>query len=59
MNPKRLYKGQQRMVAGVCSGIAEYFNIDPTLGRLITVVLGFAGFGTALLAYLVCAVVMP
>ena len=33
MEPKRLYKGHEKMLCGVCSGIAEYFNLDPTLVR--------------------------
>ena len=42
MEGKRLYKGRSnRMIAGVCSGIAEYFNIDPTLVRLGFVLLCF------------------
>lgn len=48
------------MVAGVCGGIAEYFNIDPTIVRLITVVLLFVtGFVPVGLAYIVMAVVVP
>ena len=39
MEPKRLYKGHEKMLCGVCSGIAEYFNLDPTLVRLAAVAL--------------------
>ncbi len=56
---KRLYKStKDRKVFGVCSGIAEYFNIDPTLVRLITLIL-FIAYGSGLLAYLVAALVLP
>lgn len=57
---KRLYRteGADAKFLGVCGGIAEYLNIDPTIVRVIFVVLAFA-FGTSLLAYLICALVMP
>lgn len=56
---KRLYKSNQNKVLdGVCGGIAEYFNIDPTLVRLGWVVFCALG-GSGVLAYLVCAIVMP
>ena len=47
-----------KMLCGVCSGIAKYFGIDPTIVRLIWALLIFgAGFGV--LAYIICAIVMP
>ena len=55
---KRLYKSDNKMICGVCAGIAEYFNIDPTLVRLITVFLLFAGVGSGLIAYIVAAVII-
>ncbi len=58
MEPKRLYKSREKMIAGVCGGIAEYINIDPTLVRLAWVLLFFAGC-TGLLAYIVAAIIMP
>ena len=56
---KKLYKNRQnRMICGVCAGIADYFNIDPTLVRLLAVVLGcFAGGG--LVAYIIAAIIIP
>lgn len=46
MEPKRLCKSKtNRMIAGVCGGIGEYLNIDPTVIRLIMVLLGFTGTG--------------
>ncbi|MEJ2411425.1 MAG: PspC domain-containing protein [Anaerolineales bacterium] len=57
---KRLYRSQDdRMIAGVCGGIAEYFNVDPTLVRLLFV---FGALGTVsglFWAYLVMAVIVP
>lgn len=55
---KRLYKSNERMVCGVCGGIAEYFNTDPTLIRLAVVLLTFMGF-SGLLAYIIAAIVIP
>jgi phage shock protein C len=57
---RKLYRSRrERMVSGVCGGIAEYFEIDPTLIRLIAVVLAVASFGTAFVVYLVMAIVVP
>ena len=56
---KRLYRSQdERMISGVCGGIGKYFNIDPTLVRLVFVFAAFAG-GPGLLAYIVLAIVVP
>jgi phage shock protein C len=54
----RLYRSnQQRMLLGVCGGIAERFELDPTLVRLAFVLLLFTGPG--LLVYLIAAIVIP
>ncbi len=59
MESKRLYKARNgRMLCGVCGGIAEYFNIDPTLVRLGVVALSLAA-GGGLLAYIIAAVIVP
>ena len=55
---KRLYKSNDKRLFGVCGGIAEYFNIDPTLVRLGWVVFSFAG-GGGVLAYIIAAVIIP
>ena len=56
---RKLYKSNRnKMVDGVCGGIAEYFSIDPTLVRLGWVLFCVMG-GSGLLAYLVAALVMP
>ena len=56
---KKLHKSNtQKMVAGVCGGIAEYFNIDPTLVRLGFLAFSFM-FGSGLLVYIVAAIVIP
>ena len=56
---KRLYKSNtNKTLCGVCGGIAEYFNIDPTLVRLGLVIFCLAG-GSGILAYIICALVIP
>lgn len=58
MEPKRLYRSRKnRMICGVCGGIAEYFNVDPTLIRLGLVFL--ACTGTGILAYFIAAIIIP
>ena len=47
------------MVFGVCGGIAEYFGWDPTLVRVIFIVLTFAGIGSPILIYLILALIIP
>ena len=56
---KRLYKSNtDKMLCGVCGGIAEYFNIDPTHVRLGLVVFSLAG-GSGVLAYIIAAIIIP
>lgn len=61
MEPKRLFRSRtNRMISGVCGGIAEYFNIDPTLVRLIAILLLIVGaFFGGVIAYFICAAVIP
>jgi phage shock protein C len=56
---KRLYKSNtNKQLDGVCAGIAEYFEIDPTLVRLGWILFTCLG-GSGLLAYIICAIVFP
>ena len=56
---KRLYKSiENKMIDGVCAGIAEYLNLDPTLVRLLWVVFCAMG-GSGFLAYIVAAIIIP
>ncbi len=59
-NPKRLYRSDNKMLCGVCAGIAEYFNIDPTIVRVGYVALSIfsAGF-PGLLLYIILLLIMP
>lgn len=54
---KRLVKGK-KMIFGVCSGLGDYLDVDPTVLRILFVIAVF-GFGVGLLAYIVMAVIMP
>lgn len=59
MSNKKLYKSPvNRMLCGVCGGIAEYFNIDPTLVRLVWVIITLMG-GAGILAYIIAAIIIP
>lgn len=56
---KRLYKSNtNKIIDGVCGGIAEYFGIDPTLVRLGWVVFCAIG-GCGILAYIIAAIIIP
>ena len=55
---KKLYRSTtNKTIAGVCAGLAEYLNIDPTIVRVIWALVGLSGAG--LVAYLVCALIIP
>ena len=57
--PKRLYRSRKdKIIAGVCGGIGEYFKIDPVIIRLLWILLIFAG-GSGILAYLVAWIIIP
>ncbi|MBA2653157.1 MAG: PspC domain-containing protein [Tatlockia sp.] len=56
---KRLYRSRkERLIAGVCGGLAEYFDMDPTWVRIIFIILMLIG-GSAILVYLVMWLVVP
>ena len=48
-----------RTICGVCGGIGEYLNIDPTIIRIIWIFCSLAGCGTGLVVYLIAAIVIP
>ena len=56
---KRLYKSpDNRMIEGICGGIGEYLDVDPTFVRIIWLIFTFAG-GAGLIAYIIASVVVP
>ena len=55
---KRLYRVEQgKKICGVCGGLAEYLNVDPTIVRLVWALIGLTG--TGIVAYFVAALIMP
>jgi phage shock protein C len=58
MEPKKLFRSNtNKMICGVCGGVAEYINIDPTVVRLLWVIFGV--FGVGFLVYILAAIIMP
>ena len=58
MEMKKLYKSRTNVkVDGVCAGLADFLNIDPTLVRLIWLIIAFTGSG--ILIYIVCMIIIP
>jgi phage shock protein C len=56
---KRLYRSKKdRIIAGVCAGIGEYFNLDPVLIRLLWVI-GTLIYGAGILAYIIAWIIIP
>ena len=56
---KKIYKSRtDKKLAGVCGGIGEYFNVDSTIIRLLWVIFTFMG-GSGVLAYVICAIIIP
>lgn len=55
---KRLYRSKERIIAGVCGGIAEYFGIDPVIVRILWLILTFIG-GSGILVYAILWFVIP
>ncbi len=57
---KRLYRSErEKILCGVCGGLAEYFNIDPTIVRLAVALLFILNPGATLLLYLIACIIMP
>jgi phage shock protein C len=59
-SPRRLYRSRnQRVIAGVCGGLAEYFNVDPTWVRLIFILLSLLGVGLFIIVYIIFWIIVP
>lgn len=58
MSYRRLTKSRDKKIWGVCGGIAEYFDMDPTVVRIIWLIAVLCA-GTGVLAYLIAALIMP
>ena len=57
--PKKLYRSRSRMLGGVCGGLAEYWNVDPTLIRVAVAVLFFVPVMPVVLPYLIMWLLIP
>ena len=56
---KRIYKiRSQKKLCGVCAGVADYFDLDPTLVRVLWAAISL-GYGIGVIAYILCAVIFP
>lgn len=58
MEKKLCKSNQNKMIDGVCGGIAEYFGIDPTVVRLVWALFSLMG-GCGILAYIIAAIIIP
>ena len=58
MNRKLYKSNQNKMIAGVCGGLVEFFDVDPTLIRLLWVIFALAA-GSGLLVYIASAIIIP
>lgn len=56
---KRLYRSDDKLIAGVCSGIAEYCDIDPVIVRILAVLLSVSSFGATIVVYILLWLAMP
>jgi phage shock protein PspC (stress-responsive transcriptional regulator) len=57
---RRLYRSRKdRMLCGVCGGLAEYFEVDPMIVRLLWIVLTLLSLGAGIIAYLIACVIVP
>lgn len=57
---KKLYKNKsQSKISGVCQGLAEYFDMDPSIVRIAWAVLTIFTNGALLIVYIICAIVLP
>lgn len=60
MTKKLLYLSEdKKIIAGVCGGLAEYFDVDPVLVRFLWVLFTLLLFGTGILAYLIAWIIIP
>lgn len=58
---KKLYRGKNKVLGGVLSGMTEYFNwsLDPNIVRILFVLLVLAGFGAGIIVYLIAWLIIP
>lgn len=57
--PKKLTLSDNKMIFGVCAGIGEYLNVDPTVIRIVWVIFTLVSFGAGIILYLICRFIIP
>jgi phage shock protein PspC (stress-responsive transcriptional regulator) len=56
----KLYRSKKnKIIAGICGGIGEYFKVDPTLIRLLWVLISVMGMGSGVVAYIIAWIIIP
>ncbi len=58
-HPRKLYRSNDSMIGGVCAGVAEYFNLDPTLIRVVAVIAFFMPMIPIVLIYIFTWLIVP
>lgn len=56
---KRLYRSNEKVLGGVCSGLANYLGLDMTLVRAAYLIISFLSLGTGILVYIILWIIMP
>jgi len=57
---RKLYRSSSnKVIAGICGGLGEHFDVDPTIMRIVAVVAGLASFGAVLVFYLLAWIIIP
>ena len=57
---KKLYRStSNKQLAGVCAGLGKYLNVDPTVIRILWVIISLFGFVPGLIAYIACVLIIP
>ena len=59
MDKKITLSSKNKIIAGVCGGIAEYFRVDPTLIRIILALVSLMTYGAPIILYIICWAIMP
>lgn len=56
---KKLYRSNNKIIAGVCGGLGDYLNLDPTIIRIIWVLVTIFSLGLGIIAYIICWLIIP
>ncbi len=56
---KKLYRSKNKILGGVCAGIGEYFDVDPTVIRILWVIGTLISMGIGIIAYILCWILIP